>query len=66
MKFYYFSDLKLAQEVLKDHKNATVGVYITVDKLSRGLDMKFGKDSLVICLEMAGKDSKKLTYTEIM
>ena len=49
MKIYGLLDLKRALAACMEHKDAKNGLFIVSNELSRGIDMKFGEDSYVIC-----------------
>ena len=66
MKYYHFKEAKSAAESLPNHKNEKTGVYFTSEKLSRGLDMKFALDSLVVCLDIPQIGLDRLKYTQII
>ena len=67
IEFFLLENMAEAEQEVNHHKNRVEGVFFTSCKLSRGLDMKFGADSLVICLDFADKQKNgNLKYTDIL
>jgi len=48
---YLFVEEDEARRDFKSHIDARQGLYIVADTLSRGIDMKFGADSMVVCYD---------------
>lgn len=63
MNIYFLTDPKVAKSECNKHKNSKNGIFIVSYDLSRGLDMKFGEDSYVVCYD---DSSDPLTYTDFM
>lgn len=67
IEFFLLENMEEAEQEVKHHKKRVEGVFFTSWKLSRGLDMKFGADSLVICLDFVKKSKYgNLRYTDIL